>query len=106
MKDGYLPWEQPAESALLTYEQVVETLAEFGAVHAERAFPPRIQPSGSHPGQEKVFRIPVALPDGMFLVVAFSFGQPSDDAVENWRPLWRSVDGPMTREELEELGRE
>jgi hypothetical protein len=91
---------------MLTYDEVIEEITQLGAGYAVPTFPSRVQPSGEHPGPEKVFRIPVSLPGGSFAAVSFSFGQPSDDPVRNWQPLWRSVDGPMTREELEELGRE
>lgn len=91
----------------MTDDEVIAKVFEHGGAGAVAGFPMRIAPDGGHPG-DKVFRLPVALPqlDGeMYLAVSFSFGQPSDDAMEDWRPRWQSVDGPMTREELEELGR-
>jgi hypothetical protein len=99
------PQAQAGPPGVMTDDEMLGELASRGArpEHID-VFPMRLEPNGEHPG-DKVFRIPVPLQDGSFLAVAFSFGQPSDDEMENWKPRWRAVDGPMNREELEELGR-
>lgn len=97
--DGYLPWEAP-----MTDEEVLAVIRQYAGEAAAVSFPMRLEPAGDHPG-DKVFRVPVPLPDGRYLAVAFSFGQPDADAMANWKPRWHRVDGPATREELEALGR-
>jgi hypothetical protein len=93
--NGYLP--------LLSDEEVLAAVREHAGAEAASRVPMRLQPSGPVP-QGKVFRMPVPLPDGRYLAVSFEFGH--DDPVYPefaWKPAWRSVDGPLTREELEQL---
>ena len=67
----------------------------------------RLQPQGgTAPSPDRVYCMPVELPGGSFLAVLFSFGAADEDAMADWKPVWRDVAGPVTREEVEELGRE
>lgn len=88
----------------LTEDQVLAALAAHGVTAPP--FPLRMEPADGqpHPGG-RVFWFPVILADGRYLGIAWSFGQPSDDAMESWKPVWHAVHGPMTREELEEIAR-
>jgi hypothetical protein len=85
----------------MTTDEVIAHLDQAGVPAATlNAFPRRMEPSGEHPG-DKVFRVPVATGDGRFMAVSFSFGRPDADEALNWAPVWRAVDGPFTRQELE-----
>lgn len=82
----------------MTTDEVLAALAKYGILVPP--FPLRLEPDGDHPG-DKVYRFPVPLADGRYLAVSWSFGQPNDDELRNWEPVWHAVDGPMTRAELE-----
>jgi hypothetical protein len=90
---------------VMTEDEVFAALREHdlppSALPYTRAEPVAGQP---HPG-DRVFRFPVELPDGRYLAVAWSFGQPSDDEVENWKIRWHAVEGPMDRAQLEAVAR-
>jgi hypothetical protein len=90
----------------MTDEEVLEFVQEHAGPAVAAAFPVRIAPQAGqdHPG-DKVFRIPVSAGNGQYIAVGFSFGQPSDDEMLSWKPRWCSLHGPMTREELEQLGK-
>lgn len=90
------------------------TLDEVLAVLKENELPPsalpfvRAEPEDGqeHPG-DLLGYFPLQLPDGRFLAVAWMFGQPSDDEVENWKLRWYAVHGPLSFDELKEIaGRE
>ena len=89
----------------MTTEDVIAAVAAYGlepsAIPYTRAEP---QPGQDHPG-DRVFTFPLPLDDGRYLAVRWSFGQPSEDEIENWKLRWHSVDGPMTRAELEDSSR-
>lgn len=83
----------------MTTEEMLAALAAHGVTDPASKVYLRAEPEGEHPG-DRVFRTPVQLADGRYLVVSWSFGQPSDDAMDDWVPAWRSVDGPMTRAQV------
>lgn len=86
----------------MTDEEVLSALAVYGG---GQNMVMRLQPQGEHPGTRR-FPMPVELADGSYMAVIFSFGQASDDAMEDWKPAWHAVEGPMTLEQLKELGRD
>lgn len=88
--------------AVLTDGDVQEFLTRHGGTAAAGAFPMRFAPEDGqpHPGN-RVFRAPVELPDGRYLVISFSFGQDNADAMLAWKPVWHALEGPVTRQELE-----
>lgn len=90
----------------MTDEEVFAVLAGYGVSPSALPFV-RTEPQDGqpHPG-DRVFRFPVVLGEDSYLAVAWSFGQPDPDEMLNWHLVWHSVDGPMTRDELEALGRE
>jgi hypothetical protein len=90
---------------MMTDDEVLDVLSEFGVETEPPPFPMRMEPSGAeHPG-DKVFRFPVPLPDGNYLAVSWMFGYPDPDEMINYKVRWQSVDGPFTRDALEAFGR-
>jgi hypothetical protein len=102
-----MPDDQYYDGSALTDEEVLDFVTEFAGAQAAGKLPLRIAPQdGQDPG-DKVFRLPVQCPDGTYLAVAFKFGQDNpEDAMTAWKPRWQHLDGPMTLEELQELGRD
>lgn len=92
------------ETAFLSDQEMLARVIACGGETIVSVFPMRMQPDGEHPG-DKVYPLAVELPSGQFLAVLFSFGYPSDDALEDWKPRWRDVRGPMTIEDLQLLGK-
>ncbi len=86
----------------MTEDEMLAALAEHGIT--DPPFPVRAEPDGAHPG-DRVFWFPVALPDGRYLGVSWSFGHPSEVAEDDWKIRWHAVEGPLTREELEAKAR-
>jgi hypothetical protein len=87
----------------VTDEEVIAELAGHGI--AVVPFPLRMEPhDGVHPG-DKVFCFPVPLDDGNYLGVTWSFGYPSEDEMQSWKPRWHGVHGPMNRKDLEDFAR-
>lgn len=92
------------ETAFLSDQEMLARVIACGGETIVSVFPMRMQPDGEHPG-DKVYPLAVELPSGQFLAVLFSFGYPSEDALEDWKPRWRDVRGPMTIEDLQLLGK-
>jgi hypothetical protein len=96
------------ELPVLSDGEVTAFLTEHCGAAGASMFPMRIAPEDGqpHPGKDKVFRTPVqvyghAAGAEQYVVISWSFGQPSDDEMLNWRPVWRKLEGPMTRAELD-----
>ena len=89
----------------MTYDEVIAELTARGAVSGTLALlPRRFEPVGQA-DPEGTFLLPVETQDGRYLAACFSFGRSDPDPALDWEPVWRSVEGPMTREQLEDLGR-
>lgn len=86
----------------LTEGDVQAFLTERGGPGTAAGVPMRYQMEDGqdHPG-DKVFRVPVPLPDGCYLVLSFTMGYDSEDPVEAWKPFWKKLEGPVTLGELE-----
>lgn len=93
------------ENGFLDDGEMLALVVAAGGEALLPSFPMRMQPDGDHPG-DKVFPLAMPLPGGGYLAVLFSFGQPSADEFDEWRPRWRAVKGPMSLDELKALGRE
>jgi hypothetical protein len=92
------------DEEFLSDQEMLARVIACGGETIVSVFPMRMQPDGEHPGR-KVFPLAVELPSGGYLAVLFSFGFPSTDPVEDWKPRWRDVKGPMSIVELTDLGR-
>lgn len=51
---------------------------------------------------DRVLYAPVACPDGKYMAASFTLEKDADDD-GRWATVWHAVQGPMTRQELQEL---
>lgn len=87
---------------VLDESQVLEFLRANEAPDIPMRFQP--QDDQDHPG-DKVFPMGVPLGNGRYLLLTFSFGEDSEDAMEAWKPVWHTMAGPMSLEEIQDAGR-
>jgi hypothetical protein len=83
----------------------LEACASPAAVADFRMLQTRYEVSGQL-APDSVLCAPVACPDGRYMAVLFSLRpHQASGGSQSWETVWHSVEGPMSRQELEDLGR-